>query len=54
MLDLPVYEPIDPNFRLDIAAFWLIPDANAPNGHRSVPIPHDVFMAYLDGLSDDE
>lgn len=54
MRTIPDYEPTDPGFRLDIAGFWIIPDANSKTGKRVEPIPNDVFMSYLDSLSDDE
>lgn len=52
MLKIPEYVPDHPEFRLDIAGYWLIPDTASPTGKRVEPIPHDVFMAYLDTLSD--
>lgn len=52
MREIPQYEPTDPDFRLDIAGYWLIPDPTAPTGKRVEPIPHDVFMAHLDTLPD--
>ena len=45
-------EPADSDFKLQIHAFCLVPDPDKSSGHRVVPIPDEVFAAYLDGLSD--
>lgn len=52
MREIANYEPVDPDFRLDITGYWLIPDPASPTGKRVEPIPHDMFMSYLDTLED--
>lgn len=54
MKKMPDYVPEFPDFKMDIAAFWSIPDATRPSGHRLEPIPPDQFAAYLNSLSDEE
>lgn len=52
MFKIAEYVPEGPPVTLDLHGFWLVPDPSRPSGHRSVPIPHEQFMAYLDSLDD--